>query len=124
MMQQDLAEQYPHLAEMADGDPELMLDLLEMFLIQTPELMQKLVEGLRPLERSSVYTASHTLKPTLQYLGMDQLSDLAHRIEEESRDETVRPDQLIEQSETLRDQLNVELSRIRKLVRRHRPSLF
>lgn len=66
MKQQELAERYPHLAEMADGDPELMLDLLEMFLVQTPALMQKLEEALHPLERSSVYAASHTLKPTLR----------------------------------------------------------
>lgn len=123
MRQQELAERYPQLAEMADGDSELMLDLLEMFLIQTPELMQQLMEGLHPLERSSVYAASHTLKPTLRYLGMDRLSDLAREIEEGARNEAVRPEQLVTSSESLRDCLQTELDRLRELVHHHRPSL-
>lgn len=123
MKQQELAEKYPQLADMADGDPELILDLLEMFLVQTPELMQQLIEGLHPLKRTSVYAASHTLKPTLRYLGMDRLSDLACEIEEGARNEAVLPGQLVKSSEALRDQLQHELDRIRRTVRHHRPSL-
>ncbi|MGM0507152.1 MAG: Hpt domain-containing protein [Bacteroidota bacterium] len=123
MKKQELAERYPRLAEMADGDPELMLDLLEMFLIQTPEVVQELVEGLHPFKRSTVYAASHTLKPTLLYLGLDQLSDLARVIEEGSRDDSVSTQWLTRQSKKLRDDLNDELARIQALVRELRPSL-
>lgn len=101
----------------------MILEMLELFLEQTPELLQRLESGLAPFDRTVLHTASHTLKPTLRYVGMERLYELSLEIERDAKNERVPAHKLIRRSKELRSELETELENIRVQVWRNRSSL-
>jgi HPt (histidine-containing phosphotransfer) domain-containing protein len=74
-----------------DGDPELLLDLILMFLDDGPAKLQAITEGLAVGDFGKMERAAHSLKGSSGNLGAKQLQDScekmqaatrAHRLEE------------------------------------------
>ncbi len=65
----------------AGGDPELLAQLLQMFLDQAPERLGKLEGALRRQDAQILEQEAHALKGTAATLGMAQLRDAAYTVE-------------------------------------------
>jgi PAS domain S-box-containing protein len=52
-----------------DGDRDLLKDVLEAFLIETPGLLEKIEESIRAGDAATLKRAAHTLKGSLRTLG-------------------------------------------------------
>ncbi len=69
------------LYELTGGDEDLLKEMLDLFLDQTPTLMNKVVSHYESKEYNRVKEFSHTLKPTFTYVGMDKATGIAEQIE-------------------------------------------
>jgi len=58
------------LEEIADGSNEFLVESIDMFLHQTPELLTIIANGLAAEDWTTVAQASHKLKPNLGFFGM------------------------------------------------------
>mgnify|MGYP001550131738 CR=1 FL=1 len=58
------------LYEIADGSNEFIVDSIEMFLQQTPELIRIIGEAIAAGEWATAGGAAHKLKPNLGFFGM------------------------------------------------------
>jgi len=63
------------------GGPELIQELAELFLTDTPGLIDELEEAAAAEDWDALGRCAHTLKSSAFYLGALALSDLARRIE-------------------------------------------
>ena len=67
-----------------------MVEILESFIVETKEIMEKLGQELLELEKrpgdselhNSIFRAVHTIKGTSSFLGFEQLTTLAHKSED------------------------------------------
>jgi HPt (histidine-containing phosphotransfer) domain-containing protein len=69
------------LLEIADGSSEFIVETIELFLQQTPELMYAIDNAIRAKEWSVAATAAHKLKPNLGFFGMLAGQSLMQEIE-------------------------------------------
>ncbi|HTY59870.1 MAG TPA: chemotaxis protein CheA [Bacteroidota bacterium] len=78
---------------MADGPAafdEEMAEILESFIVETREILERLGQDLLTLEKgtadqemlNTIFRAVHTVKGTSSFLGLDQMTGLAHRFED------------------------------------------
>lgn len=58
------------LYEIADGSNEFIVDSIDMFLQQTPELVKIIGEAIEAGEWAAAGGAAHKLKPNLGFFGM------------------------------------------------------
>jgi len=58
------------LLEIADGSDEFLVESIDMFLIQTPELMGQIYNAIVAQDRTLLATSAHKLKPNLGFFGM------------------------------------------------------
>jgi PAS domain S-box-containing protein len=70
-----------NLYELTGGDEDLLKEIMELFLDQTPELMGNVISHFKSNEYDQVKEFSHTLKPTFTYVGMEKATELAEQIE-------------------------------------------
>jgi len=70
-----------NLYELTGGDEDLLKEIMELFLDQTPGLMSNVVSHFKSKEYDQVKEFSHTLKPTFTYVGMEKATELAEQIE-------------------------------------------
>jgi PAS domain S-box-containing protein len=58
-------------------NPELMTEMIELYLKQTPPLIKQMKQGLHDKDWDSVYTAAHKLIPSFSIMGIHQDSEVA-----------------------------------------------
>jgi two-component system chemotaxis sensor kinase CheA len=72
------------------GFDDEMKEILESFIIETREVLEKLAQDLLTLEKgstspdllNSIFRAVHTVKGTSSFLGLEQMTELAHSFED------------------------------------------
>lgn len=64
-----------------DGDPELLIDLIGMFLDDAPSKIASVLEGLRTCDLARVERAAHSLKGSSGNLGARQLQDACEQLQ-------------------------------------------
>jgi PAS domain S-box-containing protein len=65
--------------------PELMMEMIELYLQQTPPLIKQMKQGLYDKDWDSVYTAAHKMIPSFSIMGIHQdLEEAAKKIQEYS----------------------------------------
>lgn len=64
-----------------DGDPELLLDLIDMFLADAPSKVQAIVDGASSGDAEAVERAAHSLKGSSGNLGAVLLMDVAEKLQ-------------------------------------------
>lgn len=67
------------------GDEDLLLDLCNIFLEESPKLMQKLQQAVAAGDSDGVMRAAHSLKGESSYLGAGGTSQAARQLEEMGR---------------------------------------
>jgi PAS domain S-box-containing protein len=73
------------LKKRTKDNPELMREMIELYLKQTPPLIKQLKQGLHDKDWGSVYTAAHKLIPSFSIMGIPQdFEDAAKKIQEYS----------------------------------------
>jgi len=70
---------------MMDGDPELIIDLIDTMMETTPDLMDQLVEGIEAADDIQVRSAAHALKSSAAQFGAQAFSELCLELEEMGR---------------------------------------
>ncbi|HEX6811490.1 MAG TPA: Hpt domain-containing protein [Planctomycetota bacterium] len=68
-----------------DGDPELLLDLILMFLDDGPARIQAITEGLAVGDFPKMERAAHSLKGSSGNLGAKQLQDTCDKMQAATR---------------------------------------
>jgi len=68
-----------------DGDPELLLDLIQMFLDDGPEKVRAVQEGLMAGDFDKMERAAHSLKGSSGNLGAHLLQDTCEKIQVATR---------------------------------------
>jgi HPt (histidine-containing phosphotransfer) domain-containing protein len=69
-----------------DGDPELLLDLIQMFLDDGPAKVQAVTEGLQAGDFDKMERAAHSLKGSSGNLGARRLQNVCEGLQLASRD--------------------------------------
>lgn len=73
-------EAYASLEEIADGDQEFMVSLLEQFLLDAERLVGALAPALATCDAQSLERAAHTLKSSSANVGAMLLSNLCEEL--------------------------------------------
>ena len=69
------------LYDIADGSNEFIVESIDMFLHQTPELLQAIADAIAGKDWPAVSSASHKLKPNLGFFGMPVSQAILQEIE-------------------------------------------
>jgi len=69
------------LTEIADGSNEFIIESIDMFLQQTPELLGAITEAISTQDWPATATAAHKLKPNLGFFGMPISQEIMQGIE-------------------------------------------
>lgn len=69
------------LNEIADGSDEFIVDTIDMFMQQTPGILQEIEAGLAANDLPVAAAAAHKLKATLGFFGMLNTQALIQQIE-------------------------------------------
>jgi len=76
-----------YLQDISGGDEVVIAEMIELFLSETPKYLNNLELYYAAREWSKLSSEAHKLKPTLMYIGLTELHDLAIAIEDAAKDE-------------------------------------
>ena len=83
-----MSETYPNqdldltlLNEIADGSNEFMVESIDMFMQQTPELLQLINDNIAQKDWTAAGASAHKLKSTLGFFGMLDTQELIQQVE-------------------------------------------
>lgn len=88
MSDQPIFDKTPLTELLEIGGPELVTELAEVFLNDTPQLIAEIMKALDEEDWESLARASHSLKSSSFYLGAMALSDLSATLEREAKAQT------------------------------------
>lgn len=77
-----------YLNEIAGGDAEFMIDMIDIFMEQTPIYTAQLQTALEQQDWKTVGDVAHKIKPTLAFMGASQAKEQMALIESRARTET------------------------------------
>lgn len=70
-----------YLEDITGGDKEMMLEMLNLFIEDIPYQVERIREAAEEKDMKSLGTESHKLKPTLQYVGLNEMYNLIKKLE-------------------------------------------
>jgi PAS domain S-box-containing protein len=74
-----------YLYKRTKANPELMMEMIDLYLEQTPSLISKMKQSLSDQDWSSLYTSAHKIIPSFSIMGINKENeDLARKIQEYS----------------------------------------
>lgn len=83
----DIELNLTYLKDIADGSTEFMLEMLDIFMNQTPVYMQDLESAIQRNDWSVVAEIAHKVRPTFTFIGFDQATEVMAQIEQSARSE-------------------------------------
>lgn len=69
------------LEEIADGNKEFMIESIDMFLVQTPEIFSNLTKSIASRDWATTSALAHKVKSNLGFFGMDRIKGVMQEIE-------------------------------------------
>jgi 2-amino-4-hydroxy-6-hydroxymethyldihydropteridine diphosphokinase len=69
------------LIEIADGSNEFLIESIDLFLQQTPDLLRTITNGMLAQDWPTVAAAAHKLKPNLGFFGMPICQSMMQEVE-------------------------------------------
>lgn len=69
------------LEEIADGNKEFLIESINMFLIQTPEIFNDISKSIAIQDWASTAALAHKVKSNLGFFGMNRIKDDIQEIE-------------------------------------------
>lgn len=104
-----------NLVELTDGDADMMLQMMEVFISQTPELFREIEEKFEQGEYLEMSKLAHTLKPTFNYMNREKGYELSLKLETTGREDNPEDQEKISK---LINQLREEATRSIEEVQR------
>lgn len=84
-----------YLKDVASGSDEFMIDMIDLFLDQTPAYFEQLEQFIIEEDWTKVADIAHKIKPTLAFMGVDSARESMAGIEQNARNlvnlETISP---------------------------------
>lgn len=74
-----------YLKDVASGSDEFMIDMIDLFLDQTPGYFEQLDQFINESNWSRVAEIAHKIKPTLAFMGVDSARESMAEIEQNAR---------------------------------------
>jgi HPt (histidine-containing phosphotransfer) domain-containing protein len=74
-----------YLSDVASGSTEFMVDMINIFLEQTPDYVVQLGKAIKDKDWPVVANIAHKIKPTLAFMGVTSARDDMEIIEENAR---------------------------------------
>jgi len=96
--------------DVAAGDEELLVEILEAFQTETPKNVATIRQALGAGDARSLHRAAHTLKNSCYNIGAQATGDLAFQLERLGKDAS------FDQVPPLLEQLELEMGRIEREV--------
>ncbi len=75
-----------YLSDMSGDSPEFMVEMIDMFKLQTPIYIAELKQAIADQNWTQVYNCAHKVKPTFAYIGREDAKDHMQLIEHHARD--------------------------------------
>ncbi len=69
------------IEELTEGNPDLMIELIEQFILNTPEYLQEAAEAVKGSDYAKLAAISHKMKPTFHYMGMEKTRETIQQLE-------------------------------------------
>lgn len=104
-----------YLKDVASGSDEFMIDMIDLFLDQTPGYFEQLEQFITDKNWSKVADIAHKIKPTLAFMGVDSARESMAKIEQNARNAT-NLDTISTAFEVLKDmtvQLYIQLAEVK-----------
>lgn len=67
--------------ESVGGDPELLLEVIDAFLIEGPQQLAAIHKSFQASDAKTLHRAAHTLKGSMRYFGAQRLFETALQLE-------------------------------------------
>lgn len=77
-----------YLNEIASGSVEFMMDMIDIFLEQTPIYLSQLTEAVEARDWKTAGDVAHKIKPTLAFMGVEYGKEVMAEIERKARNTT------------------------------------
>ena len=84
----DVEVNLSYLNEIASGSVEFMIDMIDIFLEQTPVYLAQLTEAVQAKDWKTTGDIAHKIKPTLAFMGIGRGRDVMAEIERKARNTT------------------------------------
>jgi len=91
------------LNEIADGSNEFIIESIDIFIDQTPELLQIINTAIVEKRWSATAAAAHKLKPNLGFFGMLISQELFQEIETLAKQGNPDPEQMVSKFDKARE---------------------
>lgn len=110
-----------YLYKRTKANPDLMMEMISLYLEQTPVLVEKMKQGLREVNWDSVYSAAHKMIPSFSIMGIHkEYEDMAKKIQEYAGDRQ-HPDEvqgLVDKIDTICSHACTELKAEYNLIKK------
>ena len=74
-----------YLREVASGNTEFMIEMIDIFLAQTPGYIDQLTVAIGQKDWTKMAELSHKIKPTMSFMGVESAKETLGEIEIKSR---------------------------------------
>lgn len=71
-----------YLEQITDGDREMLLEMLDLFIRDIPIHMKKIQDSYSASNFEEIRREAHKMKPTLQYVGLTGMSEKIKELEQ------------------------------------------
>ena len=100
-----------YLREVASDNTEFMIEMIDIFLAQTPGYIDQLTEAIDQKNWSKISDLSHKIKPTMSFMGVESAKDTLGEIELKSRNQ-VDYEWIAEEYNKLKDVFKIMLVKL------------
>jgi HPt (histidine-containing phosphotransfer) domain-containing protein len=101
------------LKKIARGDTAFLLKLIDHFLLETPQSMQKIEVLLEEGNYREIRDAAHKIKPSLSFMGVPKVENEIRKVEELSSSGT-DPEELRKQVQSLKASIGQIISELKE----------
>jgi HPt (histidine-containing phosphotransfer) domain-containing protein len=71
-----------YLKELAEGSNEFIVEMLDGFLTQTPEMLDNMAKYLHEKKWQELRGVAHKMKPTIDFVGIHSIKDTVKTVEQ------------------------------------------
>jgi HPt (histidine-containing phosphotransfer) domain-containing protein len=103
------------LYEIADGSDEFIVESIDMFLAQTPQLLEEIGQGIKDGNWGVAGAAAHKLKPNLGFFGMHTLQQMMGEIETMAKGGIPDNSAISEKFHTANSMINENLGKLEQI---------
>ena len=100
-----------YLREVASDNTEFMIEMIDIFLAQTPGYIDQLTDAIDQKNWSKISDLSHKIKPTMSFMGVESAKDTLGEIELKSRNQ-VDYEWIVEEYNKLKDVFKIMLIKL------------